>query len=317
MKKSILCGILVCLSMVAFAQRSMEWYAYWGSNDAGNQIEPQRMIVDNEGNIYVAALFGGTKVAVENKTLVSASPKDNGDAVIVKMSDAKVVQWVYPIVSAGNATISDIAFDKQGNIVAVGGFTSAIKVGNATMELDDSNLGEAALYVLKLKADGSAIKAWQISAAAVKTCGVAIDSQDNIIVAGTLDGDATFIPGQEAEGDFQKESQLFVAKFDANGNHVWHKFTNTSESSAVYGKTSVAVDENDNIYVATTLTGSMKIQDATVSASASNALLIAYNAAGEERWYHMIDGDQSDEAAAGAVSPMPRTTSWWCLTVTQ
>ena len=69
MKKIYLIGIMVCLAMVANAQRSMEWYSYWGSNVSGSQIDPQRMIVDDEGNIYVAALFGGDKVAVEAKTL--------------------------------------------------------------------------------------------------------------------------------------------------------------------------------------------------------------------------------------------------------
>ena len=168
MKKSILLGITMCLAVVAMAQRSMEWYSYWGSNTSGSQIEPQRMAVDAAGNIYVAALFGGDKVAVESRTLVSASASDKGDAVVVKMNDQKTVMWTYPIVNAGVATITDVVVDMDGNIVVTGAFNQSIKVGTSTMALDDTNMGEAAVYVLRLSADGTALNAWQIPAVSAR-----------------------------------------------------------------------------------------------------------------------------------------------------
>ena len=140
MKKIYLIGIMVCLAMVANAQRSMEWYSYWGSNVSGSQIDPQRMIVDDEGNIYVAALFGGDKVAVESKTLSSNSSADKGDAVIVKMSPAKVVLWTYEVVNAGSATVADLAIDSQGNIFVTGAFNNSIKAVGGTMKPDDLGL---------------------------------------------------------------------------------------------------------------------------------------------------------------------------------
>ena len=199
MRKSIFVSILLCLSVAAFAQRSMEWYSYWGSNVSGSQIDPQRMVVDNEGNIYVAALFGGDKVAVESKTLNSNSSADKGDAVIVKLSPAKVVLWTYSLVNTGSANIADLTIDGEGNLIAVGAFTNSIKVGSNVMALDDSNMGEAAIYVLKLTANGDAVTAMQIPALGAKAGGVAVDSKDNIIVTGVLDGDATFVEGGEAE----------------------------------------------------------------------------------------------------------------------
>ena len=46
MKKTFLLGIMICLVGATFAREPMQWYSYWGSNVAGNQIEPQRMVVD-------------------------------------------------------------------------------------------------------------------------------------------------------------------------------------------------------------------------------------------------------------------------------
>jgi len=303
MRKSIFLGILACLSTVAFAQRSMEWYSYWGSNVSGNQIEPQRMVVDDNGDIYVAALFGGTKVAVESKTLQSNSSADKGDAVIVKMNSAKVVQWTYEIANAGNATIADLALDQEGNVIAIGAFNRSIRVGASTMALDDSNMGEAAIYVLKLTAGGEALKAWQIPAMGAKAGGVVVDSEDNIIITGLLDGDATFVAGGDAEGDFNNTAQLFVAKYDKEGTLLWHQFRN-DEGASVYGRPYIAMDAEDNFYIASCLTGSTTLAGAEVSATASNAFLLAFNAAGAEQWYHMINGDEADEVGGVAVSPI-------------
>lgn len=303
MKKTFLLGIMICLVGATFAREPMQWYSYWGSNVAGNQIEPQRMVVDADGNIYVAALFGGTSVAVESTTLNSNSAADKGDAVIVKLSPDKAILWTYPIVNAGSATITDIAVDHAGNVVATGAFTNSIKVGAGSMVVDDTNLGEQSIYVLRLTAAGQALNAFQIPAAEAKGGKLAIDSQDNIIVTGLLDGDATFIPGSDAEGDFQASSQIFVAKYAPNGTHMWHQFRN-GIGSAAYGKPSVVVDNNDNVYVAASMAGTTTFAGQSLYSTAANAALLAYSATGAEQWAHVIWGDKSGEVGDLAYSPI-------------
>ena len=292
MKKTFLLGIMICLSVIAFAQRSVEWYSYWGSNIAGNQIEPKRMIVDANGNIYVAANFGGNKVSAEGRTLVSQSSIDKGDAVIIKMNESKTVLWAYNVVSSGKASVSDLALDANGNLIVLGTFNQTIKVGGNTMTLDDSNLGEEGVYVLKLSESGQGLAAWQISALGAKSGNAVIDSQNNIIIAGLLDGDATFIEGGAVEGDYRRNAQLFVAKYDNNGNLLWHNFTNDGVNTSTYGVPSMALDANDNIYVSTSNYG--------------NALLLALNSTGAEQWRRTIGGtgELTDDGGPIAVSPI-------------
>ena len=304
MKKFFLVGIMVCLAMVANAQRSMEWYSYWGSNIAGSQIEPHRMVADNEGNIYVAATFGGDQVKAESLTLSSNSSADKGDAVIVKMSATKQVLWTYPIVEAGSATIADLAIDQYGNIFVTGAFNNSIKVGSKTMPVDDSNGAEAAIYVLKLRKDGSAVRAWQISAEIEASAGsIAIDSENNVIVAGTISGEASFSWEGDMEGDMNNNNQMFIAKYENDGKAIWHKFCNDNGNSS-YGRPFVATDAQNNIYVAGSINGATTFNGNALSCEVSNAFLFAYNAAGEEQWYHMFNGEESDEAAGVAVSPI-------------
>ncbi len=295
---------MICLAIVANAQRSMDWYAYWGSNVSGSQIDPQRMVADNEGNIYIAALYGGNKVKVGDQILESNSADDKGDAVIIKVSPSGAVLWTYSLVNTGKATVSDIAVDGYGNIFVTGAFNKTVKVGSKTMPVDKTNDGEAALYVLKLRKDGTAVRAWEVAAIGATGGGLAIDSKNNVIVTGLLDGDATLTWEGDAVGDFQNTAQLLVAKYTNNGTPVWFDYHFDEGAVSTYGKPSVAVDAQDNIYVGTALTGATTFGGKNIAASASNALLLAYSADGVQRWYHMIDGEEADVAGAVAVSPI-------------
>lgn len=295
---------MVCLAMVAGAQRSMDWYAYWGSNVSGSQIDPQRMVVDKEGNIYVAALYGGNKVKVGDQTLESNSAEDKGDAVIIKVSPSGAVLWTYSLVKTGKATVSDLVVDGYGNIFVTGAFNKTVKVGSKVMPVDETNDGEAALYVLKLRKDGTAVRAWEVAAIGATGGSLAIDSKNNVIVTGLLDGDATLTWEGDAVGDFQNTAQLLVAKYANDGTPVWFDYHFDEGAVSTYGKPSVAVDAQDNIYVGTALTGTTTFGGKAIAASASNALLLAYSADGVQKWYHMIDGEEADVTGAVAVSPI-------------
>ena len=308
MRKTFFVGILLCLGLVAYAQRSMEWYSYWGSNTAGNQIDPKRMVVDGEGNIYIVALFGGDQVVVESEMLESLSAGDPGDAVIVKLSPNQDLLWVRTLVSSGSATVSDIALDGNGSVIIMGTFDEEIMYdpdNDSIYVLDDSNAGDAAIFVMKLDAEtGESQAIWQIPAFSVEAGKLAIDSQNNILICGLLSGSATFEPGADAEGGVQNNNQLFVAKYNNSGTLLWHQFRNDPGASSTYGVPSIAVDANNNFYVASAIAGSTNIMGDAISTTSSNAFILAYNASGVEQWYHMIYGDGSDNASDIATSPI-------------
>ena len=51
-KKFFFLVALIAITLQASAQ-VMDWYTYWGSNQAGSQIEPVRMLVDKIGRAHV------------------------------------------------------------------------------------------------------------------------------------------------------------------------------------------------------------------------------------------------------------------------
>lgn len=302
MKKSFLLVALTALSMSLCAQRSMEWYSYWGSNEAGSQIAPKAIVVDKDGSVYVAATFGGEKVAVESTTLVSASSVDNGDAVVVKMNANKQVQWTYNVVSAGKANVAGIALMSNGNIVVTGVFDNKINGADGDMALNDENMGEAAVYALVLDPSGKAVASWQIAALGAVAGAVSVDAQDNVILTGTLDGDATFIAGGNAEGDFENASQYYVAKYSKDGTPIWHKFMAEASNVGSFSEVKNAVDAEGNIYVSATLTGELTFASALIYAASANAVIMKYDAQGAEQWAHIMSGSRNDKAAGVAVN---------------
>ena len=54
MKKSLFILIALCAFTLHTSAQVLDWYTYWGSNQAGSQIQPVRMVVDNDGFVYTA-----------------------------------------------------------------------------------------------------------------------------------------------------------------------------------------------------------------------------------------------------------------------
>ena len=116
----------------------------------------------------------------------------------------------------------DVAVDSEDNII-VFGFTGDVE----TFEGD--------FLIIKYSSDG--IKLWN-KTYDKDVCdypgGVAIDSQDDIIVTG-------------GAGDFRIEMSYWTIKMDGNGNEIWNK---TYHAGYIDASLCVAVDSQDNIIVA-------------------------------------------------------------------
>lgn len=301
--KKIFIGIFVMLSCAVSAQRSMEWYSYWGSNEAGSQIDPKAIAVAPTGDVYVAATFGGDKVDVESTKLVSKSAADNGDAVIVKLNANKQVQWTYLLAQDGKASVKDIVVMHNGNLAVIGSFNRKINAANGDMTLNDENMGEEAIYALVLNPQGTAIASWQIAAMGVQAGAISVDAQDNIILSGTLDGDATFIEGESAEGDFENQAQYFVAKYTSQGKPIWHKFMQANNTTSSFNNVMNSTDQQGNIYVSATLTGKLTFAEGSYATNGTaNAIIMKYAADGTEQWAHLMTGSRNDKAAGVVVN---------------
>lgn len=136
------------------------------------------------------------------------------------------------------------AFDSQGNIIVVGYFFESLIFDDIKL----SSYGAGDIYVAKFDKRGKCL--W------VKNIGgnnsiyydepycMAVDSDDNVIISGNIQGGDVKVAGTPIPG-----SGAFVfIKLDENGNMVWGNLQSNNISS-------MATDKSNNIYVTGTFEG--------------------------------------------------------------
>ncbi len=74
--------------------------------------------------------------------------------------------------------------------------------------------------------------------------GVAVDSQGNLLMAGTFTGSLAFDPANPISAN---GTQVYLAKFDKLGALVWNKVFPSTGATTVAG---IAVDTSDNVFIA-------------------------------------------------------------------
>lgn len=122
--------------------------------------------------------------------------------------------------------------------------------------------------------------------------GLAIDSQDNIVIVGGFVGTVTFGTEQFANGG------VFIAKFDTFGNHLWSKKLSDGAQSV----NAVAVDNSNNILVTGGCTGMANFGGSPLSCSGSSDVFVAkYDPSGSHIWsYRFGDASMQEGMAIAA-----------------
>jgi hypothetical protein len=143
---------------------------------------------------------------------------------------------------AVETTTSAVAVDSQGHVFVVG--QTQGDMGN---QLNRSDAGD--VYLTKYDAAGNVV--WQRLLGASGTAegfSIAIDGNDNVIVAGQVDGSIT---GK----DLYKGTDSFVAKFSNDGDRVWKQQFDTVATDAALA---VAVDAAGDIIIAGHASGALQ-----------------------------------------------------------
>jgi hypothetical protein len=172
----------------------------------------------------------------------------------------------------GAATGSDGSLHLVGR--TAGGFDGHVNAG-----------GWDALLV-KFDANGEQLWSRQIGTSADENGNaVAVDAQNNVFVAGStlggLDGNAS--AGAE---------DIFVVKYDSDGNRQWTRQLGTGATDIAYG---VTADSNGNVYLAGRTDGDL---NGAGSAGGTDLFVVKFDAAGNLLWTRQFGTAGSDIAYA-------------------
>lgn len=190
-----------------------------------------------------------------------------------------------------------VAVDAIGNSYVTGFFAGAVDFGGGPL----TSAGSSDIFVAKYNANG--VHQWSKRFGSTdldEGHGIALDANGHVLVTGFFIGTVDFGGGPlVAAGSGQ---ELFIAKYDMDGNHVWSQ--RFGDNFADVGM-SIAVDTSDNVAVAGYFTGSINLGGSNLtSAGTDDVFLAKYDADGNHLWSQRMGGSGSDQPRAVAVDAL-------------
>lgn len=239
---------------VTVAKLNASGQCLW-SHAYGNGIDDQfgvGVAVDGSGNAVIVGRMRGT-VSFGGASLTSVGAKY--DVFVAKLDANGAHLWSH---SFGDGTQDQygeaVAVDATGNVLLTGQMRGSINFGGGTMP----SLGpHYDVFLAKLTGNGahlwSAVYGDGVNDQAAT--GVAVDTAGNVVVTGTCRGSLSF--GSPLTSHDPTKNDLFVAKFDGAGGHLWAR----ALGDGLYDQQSsdVAVDGAGNIAVVGALRGTIDV----------------------------------------------------------
>ncbi len=223
---------------------------------------------DGAGNFYVA---GRTKGNIEDPGV-----KFGGfDLFLIKYDATNAILWKKQLGTSQDDIASSVAVDGAGNAYVVG------KTNGSFTAYGYTNAGGNDLFIVKYDVNGNVVWLRQIGTAAdEEASSVVLDSVGNVYITGHTYGD---LGGPNAG-----LADLFLIKYDANGNLLWTRQMGTASDDKGYG---IAADASDNIYVSGLTKGDL----GGACAGLSDIFLSKYDSSGNLLWVRQkgTSGDES------------------------
>ena len=241
-----------------------------GGDDAGNAVN-----VDNAGNIIITGSFKGP-ISFGGASLAG---QGGNDIYVAKFNGAGTHQWSRAYGSLRDDEGLDTIADASGNVIVTGFYGGTLNLGGGSVPV----FGNRDLFILKL--DGAGAYQWNKAMGGFNNDagnGLAVDNANGVYVTGLFHTTVNFGGGPLTSAGV---SDVFVAKYAADGTHQWS--TRLGGPSADSGQ-GIAVDDVGN---------------AVVTGMFNDAFVASYNAGGVQQWMQSFDGSDVVQSMDLALSP--------------
>ncbi|WP_246051838.1 SBBP repeat-containing protein [Leptospira idonii] len=234
---------------------------------------------DSSGNIYAS---GYTEGNLDGQTKTGAS-----DLFVVKYDSNGNKQWTKLVgVTGGGALTRAITSDRSGNLYLTGETNG--NLGGQT------KTGSQDMFAIKLGGDGN-VQWTQLlggnASATTQGLGITRDLSNNVYITGIT---TNSLDGQTVTGG----KDLFVVKYDTNGNKQWTKLTGITGGHFTEGF-AITSDNYGNSYAAGSTTGNL---DGQSGSGGKDLVVIKYDTNGSKQWTRLLGVSGSASIIYGIVS---------------
>lgn len=266
----------------------------WAQNAVGNDLEQAYSVAtDSDGNIFISGYTQSNTLSFGSFTITNLNPND---MFIAKYENNGNVEWVKSV----GGTLYDypysITVDLNGDILVAGYFTSpTITFDTITL----SNLGYGEIFLAKYDNNGNIL--WAKSAGGSNTdvaYAVITDKIGNIFMTGYFHSNIIYF--NDLSLTRSSWHDMFVAKYNSDGNIVWAKNASGVDYASAY---SVSADSIGNIYVCGDFGGdSITFGNVTLYSNGYDDLyVVKYDNEGNILWAKGAGGAESDLARSVSI----------------
>jgi hypothetical protein len=253
----------------------------------GNQFHQEAVgaAIDSTGRPIVA-------ISSQGPFDVAGGPADGAVANSSSVAQLDATGGLVWSKSWTGVMISSIAVNNADEILVTGSFDATIDLGGGPL----SSMGGSDIFVVVLRADGAHKWSKRFGGTGRSAgAGIAADTDRNIVLTGMFDdsfdlGGPTLVSVLD-NTRFSPSSDVFVAKLDAAGNHVWSlRFGDAHDDQS--GST-IATDAAGNVFLAGFLKGTVDFGLGPVSLAngASGAFIVKLAPTGATLWNLGIEGN--------------------------
>jgi hypothetical protein len=242
--------------------------------------------IDSSNNIFVSGRFNGN-IDLGGGTLTGAGGQD---VFVAKYDPSGNHLWSKSFGDAGNQFVQSVSVSPSGDVAIGGYFQSGIDFGGGLLLSNGSWDAFAAAF------DGATGNhLWSArygDAADQRIYAVAYDGGGNLVTTGRHMGSIDFGGGAlTSAGD----RDVFVAKLDGNGQHVWSKGYGDSDFQLAWN---LAVDASGHIAVVGEFYGSIDFGGGALTSAGSNDIFVSMlDSAGNTLWSKSFGDGDNDQTA--------------------
>jgi hypothetical protein len=267
-----------------------------GQTGAKPDDEGRAVVVDSEGNSYVAGNFFHADANAD--TLSTRS----GDIFVAKYDSKGALAWRHTIGSSGDDRARGIAVDSLGDVYVTGGFKGTVDFdpGIAVRNLVSSGGFDA--FVLKLNRVGHhqwSHKFGGSSATADMGYGATVDSAGGVLVTGHFGGTVDFNPSSSTLNlTSAGQADVFVLKLTSAGGLVWAK---RMGGTGIDRGLAITTDSARSVYTTGSFSGTADFDPGgavsnRTSAGNTDVFVSGLNSSGTFLFAQRMGGSAADEA---------------------
>jgi hypothetical protein len=275
-----------------------EWtWAKDASSDDNCNVFCISPVINN--SVYIAGEFFGNVLSIGNIKLVNSGKKGTTDIFIARYDLDGNVLMARNFGGEENDFARSITIDNTGNLFITGGFTSpTLKFDSITIK-NSLLAGANDIYIAKLTSAGNAIWVRKFSGKYDdKANSICCDHFGNAYITGWFCSER-LIYGTDTTVNISGGglSDIFLSKFDPEGNMKWIRSAQGHGNDYSYG---ITTDNNNDVYV-TGGSGSaaMTFNGISISNIGFEKIFIAkYSESGNLLWAQSVGGSSNEEGTA-------------------